>query len=94
VSFFASPRIEIVELDRERWQGRDPRSCEPGDTIFFEDDGVAFTLLEELMKDDTHVTWRTLITAHPDEDRVGKEEWVGVNLAEPLPRDRILIRGC
>lgn len=92
MSFFKSP-IEIIELHNGMTPERDPRSCEPGDAILFESQGVAYTLLEELMRDSTHVTWRTLITAHWDEAKVGTEEWVGLNLAKPLLEGGVIVRG-
>jgi len=71
---------------------QDTRTCEPGDAILFEGMGIAYTLLEELMRDHTHVTWRALVTAHWDDAKVGKEEWVGLNLTK-LPDGAIIVRG-
>jgi hypothetical protein len=84
---------KIVEVLPQISPERDPRSCQPGDSILFEIDGVAFTLLEELLRDGTHVTWRTLITAHPDDERLGQEEWIAFNLTIALPDDRVIVRG-
>jgi hypothetical protein len=72
---------------------RDTRTCEAGDAILFEEKGIAYTLLEELMRDDTHVTWHVLITAHWDESKLGTEEWVGLDLTRPLLDGAILVRG-
>ena len=72
---------------------RDTSSCQPGDAILFEEKGVVYTLLEELMRDKTHVTWRALITAHWDGDKLGKEEWIGFNLTKPLLDGAIIVRG-
>lgn len=72
---------------------QDTRSCEPGDAILFEGMGIAYTLLEEMMRDDTHVTWRVFVTAHWDDDKVGAEEWVGLNLTKSLPDGGIIVRG-
>lgn len=92
MSFFPEPNFKIVELTFGP-PDQDPRSCEPGDAILFESQGVAYTLLEELMRDSTHVTWRTLITAHWDEAKVGTEEWVGLNLTKPLLEGGVIVRG-
>lgn len=62
----------------------DPRACQPGDVILYEKQGIVYTLLEELMRDNTHVTWRALITAHSDDEKLGTEEWVGLDLTRPL----------
>ena len=61
-----------------------PRSCQPGDAILYEDKGIVYTLLEELMRDNTHVTWRALVVAHCDDEKLGTLEWVGLDLTRSL----------
>lgn len=50
--------------------------CESGDTLFNEKDGLAYLLLEELLRDNTCISWRALITSHQNEDFVGQEIWI------------------
>lgn len=92
MSFFPTSPIEIVELLNGMTPERNPRTCEPGDTILFEQRGVAYTLLEEMMRDATHSTWRVLVVVHWDETKIGREEWVGFTPTKPL-HDGIIVRG-
>jgi hypothetical protein len=85
--------LKFVTISLTTPPERDTGSCQPGDAIIFEDTGVVYTLLEELMRDTTHVTWRALISAHWDESKLGTEEWVGLNLTKPLLDDAIIVRG-
>ena len=84
---------KLITVSFEPRDELDTRHCEPGDAILFEETGVVYTLLEELMRDNTHVTWRVLITAHWDDSKLGTEEWVGLNLTKPLLDGVIIVRG-
>ncbi len=84
----------IVEISRFSTSPElDTRSCEPGDAILFEGHGIVYTLLEEMLRDKTHVTWRVLVTAHWDVSLLGTEDWVGLNLTKPLPDGAVIVRG-
>lgn len=90
---FEDPLSKFVDVSLGICLENDPRACQPGDAIMYEEEGVVYTLLEELMRDDTYVTWRALITAHDDDDKLGAEEWVGIDLTRPLLDGGRIIRG-